>query len=227
MVMIDIDPYHGGLDSLAALETGYGPLPVTLTDLSGREDGGTHLFFRRPPGKLTDRRLGSGIDVKTSTGYVVLPPSIHPSTGKPYRRIEGPVAAPPDWLIGLLRSEPPAPTLRTSQQDRSVRRQYFGGSIADNFCASTTWSEILEPHGWTCLDRDVDTDGARWRHPSATAAQSATIRYGDLFVYSPNTPFEVTESGNPHGYTKFRAYAVLNHDGDLSAAARALGKEVE
>jgi hypothetical protein len=43
-----------------------------------------------------------------------------------------------------------------------------------------------------------------------------------LFVYSPNTPFTVTTPGDPHGYTRFRAYAVLEHGGDLSAAARAL-----
>jgi hypothetical protein len=43
-----------------------------------------------------------------------------------------------------------------------------------------------------------------------------------LFVYSPNTPFKVTESGNVNGYTKFRAFAVLNHDGDMSVAAHAL-----
>jgi hypothetical protein len=43
-----------------------------------------------------------------------------------------------------------------------------------------------------------------------------------LFVYSPNTPFDVTEAGHPKGYTKFKAYAILNHAGDMSAAARAL-----
>jgi hypothetical protein len=42
-----------------------------------------------------------------------------------------------------------------------------------------------------------------------------------LFVYSTNTPFEPTEAGRPHGYTRFRAWAVLEHGGDLSAAARA------
>ena len=35
MVMIDIDPYHGGLDTLAELERRHGRLPETLTDLSG------------------------------------------------------------------------------------------------------------------------------------------------------------------------------------------------
>jgi hypothetical protein len=43
-----------------------------------------------------------------------------------------------------------------------------------------------------------------------------------LFVYSPNTVFDVTEPSYPKGYTTFRAYALLNHDGDLSAAARSL-----
>jgi hypothetical protein len=46
----------------------------------------------------------------------------------------------------------------------------------------------------------------------------------DAFVYSTNTPFEPTESGNPHGYTRFRAFGVLNHNRDLSAAARAIKK---
>ena len=69
---------------------------------------------------------------------------------------------------------------------------------------------------------DPEADGARWVHPNATAKWSATIKHGCLFVYSTNTPFRVTEAGNPIGYTKFRAHAVLNHDGDMSAAARAL-----
>ena len=45
--------------------------------------------------------------------------------------------------------------------------------------------------------------------PTHTSACSATIKNGCLFVYTPNTPFDVTEPGDPHGYTKFRAYAVL------------------
>ncbi len=43
------------------------------------------------------------------------------------------------------------------------------------------------------------------------------MRHGCLFVYSPNTPFEVTETECPHGVTRFRALAILDHDGDLSA----------
>ena len=109
MMMIDIDPRAGGLESLAALIAHHGPLPPTLTDLSGRCDGGVHFWFARPPGRLSAKRLGPGIDLKTDTGYAVLPPSIHPDTGRPYVRIERPVAAPPEWLMKLL-----APTLPPS-----------------------------------------------------------------------------------------------------------------
>ncbi len=220
MVMVDIDPYKGGSDSLTALENKYGKLPVTLTDLSGRGDGGAHYWFRRPPGRLTDRRLGAGIDIKTSGGYGVLPPSIHPDTGKPYTRIEAPAASPPDWLIKLLRADQPSP----AQQFGTARipKCFTGPSIADSFSATTSWSQILEPHGWTCASIDPEGDGAKWRHPSATAAWSASISRNCLFVYSTNTPFDVTESGNPNGYTKFRAVAVLEHGGDMKAAAHAL-----
>jgi Bifunctional DNA primase/polymerase, N-terminal len=218
MVVIDVDPRHGGLDTVAELQRRHGLLPETLMTISGRGDGGCHLFYRRPPGKLSAKRLGAGIDVKTSSGYVVLAPSIHPDTGKPYRRIDRPVAAPPAWLIELLRPE----RVKRTPAPRKLLSMLSGPSVADRFTESTSWADILEPHGWRCLDADPDADGARWLHPAATSACSATVRHGCLFVYSPNTPFDISEPSDPHGYTRFRAYAVLEHDGDLSAAARTL-----
>jgi hypothetical protein len=83
---------------------------------------------------------------------------------------------------------------------------------------------VHRPNGWECLTYDGDKNGARWRHPDATSSCSATVRYDGelLFVYSTSAPFEPTCPGEPHGYTKFRAFAVLNHDGDMSTAARAI-----
>ncbi|MGY4648672.1 bifunctional DNA primase/polymerase [Mycobacterium sp. URHB0021] len=80
MVVLDVDPRNGGDQSIAALEHRHEPSPETLTTISGRGDGGRHLFYRRPWGKISAKRLGQGIDIKTSFGYVVLPPSIHPDT---------------------------------------------------------------------------------------------------------------------------------------------------
>jgi hypothetical protein len=97
-----------------------------------------------------------------------------------------------------------------------------GGGVAEAFNATVSWSQVLGPHGWTSPDPYPDADGARWRHPGASNPKSATIRHGLLFVYSQATPFQPTEPGAPHGYSRFRAYAVLEHHGDLRAAARAL-----
>jgi hypothetical protein len=227
MIAIDIDPYHGGEDHLAKLEADHGKLPPTYMHLSGRGDGGRHLFFRHPGGELTAKRLlRTGIDLRTHKNYTVLPPSIHPATGKPYTRVDAEVAVPPRWLIELLRPEKKVHMITPARSRSSLQRRLsgsFGGSIADSFTKSATWAEILMPHGWSCLDADTEADGARWVHPTATAKLSATVKHGCLFVYSTNTAFGVTEAGRPHGYTKFRAYAAVNYGGDMSAAARALG----
>jgi hypothetical protein len=216
--VLDIDPRHGGAESIRALVERHGPLPDTLRTISGRGDGGGHLFYRRPCGTLSTKRLGPGIDLKTDSGYVVLAPSIHPATGQPYARVDRPVAAPPPWLVMLLRPEP----VQSRYSAPRPRSAFTGPSVADQYSAAVSWADVLEPYGWRCADADCDADGAVWLHPNATSSCSATIRHGCLFVYSPNTPFEVTESSQPKGYTKFRAYAVLEHNGDMKAAARAL-----
>lgn len=109
LVVLDCDPRNGG--TLAALAEANGaPLPDTLTVYSGRGDGGQHLYYRHPGGKLTQRNLPPGIDVKTDTGYCVLPPSLHPDTGRPY--VWGEVTTPvpfPTGLLPLVRPPEPAP----------------------------------------------------------------------------------------------------------------------
>lgn len=109
-IVLDVDPRNGG--DLAELETLTGPLPSTLTVWSGRNDGGRHLYFRRPPGPLTSTKLPTGIDLKAN-GYCIAPPSIHPATGEPYRWEHHPVATPPRGLRELLR-----PTPRPSSPNR-------------------------------------------------------------------------------------------------------------
>jgi len=223
MFVLDLDPRKNGLESLATLRHRYGALPDTLTTLTGRGDGGWHRFYRRPPGTLSDKLLGPGIDIKTSSGYVVLPPSIHPDTGKPYVRVDAPVAAPPYWLVQLITPQTRSQPAHYAQHAQ-LRGDYQGEPIADAFTNEHTWYDVLTPHGWTSTGRHPNADGAKWRHPTATSAWSATIRHGLLFVYSPNTDFDVTEQSDPHGYTRFKAYAVLEHGGDMSAAARHLAQ---
>jgi len=106
LMVIDIDPRNCG--SFDALEALAGPLPGTLTVWSGRDDGGRHLYFLRPPGPFTSTRLPDGIDLKVH-GYCILPPSIHPATGQPYRwEIHDPSPL-PVGLLTLLRPPPALP----------------------------------------------------------------------------------------------------------------------
>jgi hypothetical protein len=103
LVVLDVDPAHGGEDSLRDLEAKHGPLPATLEAATG--GGGLHLFFRHPgrPVRNSAGTLGKGLDLRGDGGYVVAPPSIHPS-GKRYAWLgAGRLEAAPEWIL-----EPPA-----------------------------------------------------------------------------------------------------------------------
>lgn len=80
MVVLDIDPRHGGDDALAELEARHGKLPDTPRVLTG--GGGSHIYFRHP-GKISIpnsvSKIAPGIDVRGDGGYVIAPPSVHPN----------------------------------------------------------------------------------------------------------------------------------------------------
>lgn len=128
VVCIDIDPRNGA--TLPMLELVVGELPDTQAVLSGRMDGGIHLFFWRPmvegdtlptgevvrpidTGRLR-KQFPSGIDIKTSTGYTILPPSMHPDTRAPYEwrgdhGLDDPIAHLPASLAALVLTDPNKP----------------------------------------------------------------------------------------------------------------------
>lgn len=232
-VILDIDPRHGGLETWREIESAYAPIPIGRRHHSGGEDGGAHCWFKRPTRKLSVRKLNdwarangvgrqagkrswtAGIDIlHHDHRYTILPPSPHPKTGRPYEWDDmGQPAPMPGYLEAMVTTAPTAP----AQPMRVVRD---ADSIADWFTSQHSWHDILPPAGWVLVEGDGDTDGSKWRHPNASATSSASVRHGCLFVYTPNTDFEQTEDGDPHGITKFRAWAILEHDNDLSEAAR-------
>jgi hypothetical protein len=108
LIVLDVDPRNGG--SVEALEQRAGvALPPTLEVITGRRDGGRHLYFRRPfDGRVYRRDIPQGIDVKTS-GYMVMPPSHHPDTGKSYQWIHRDIASLPLGVIRLMVPRLPKP----------------------------------------------------------------------------------------------------------------------
>jgi hypothetical protein len=212
VIALDVDgpdrqPHPGtGMDGLVKLTKIHGPdfLPETYMQITG--SGGRHYLYRRPPGKLIKKNLKPyGLDFKDCGGYIVMAPSIHPDSLRSYQGFPAPIAATPRWLIRMI-VEPPKPEPVNTVYAFS---EICGPSIADAFCESTTWADILMPSGWSAIAGDTECDGARWLHPTATSSCSATIRHGKLFVYSSNTPFETTSSGAPTGYSRFKAAAIL------------------
>lgn len=98
LAVIDVDPRNGGrvLTDL---------MPATRCVRTG--SGGWHLYYRHPGGILAknlDKHGHPGIDIKADGGYVVAPPSIHPGTREPYRRVgTRPAIEMPPPLIELCR----------------------------------------------------------------------------------------------------------------------------
>lgn len=109
--VMDIDPRHGGRESLAKLQAEIGELD-TLTTLTG--GGGLHLYFAYPDleSGITVRSRTNwmpGIDIKSDGGYVVLPPSNHFSGGH-YSWFDHGNDDPPGELGDEPRPEPTLPT---------------------------------------------------------------------------------------------------------------------
>lgn len=81
MVVLDIDPRNGGWDTWQRLNHGH-HVPDTLMMLTGSH--GLHYWFTLPHAGALRGTAGEGVDIKTHTGYLVMPPSVHPTTGWHY-----------------------------------------------------------------------------------------------------------------------------------------------
>ena len=103
LFVLDVDVDKGGVESLRALKEEYGPLPETTVIETG--SGGMHFYFAHVDGYRCGVDLAPGLDIRTTGGYIIAPPSR--STAGPYKTVckseERP--APPAWLLGLVRDE--------------------------------------------------------------------------------------------------------------------------
>lgn len=192
------------------------------------------------------------IETRGLKGFVVAPMSpltTHEST-KPYVLLQGdlldiPTITPKqrDVMIAVACSfdrrvatttSTTSPTMKAIYQELygddlpSDDDEYFYGKShadrpGDAYNKTATWAEILEPHGWQyCHTTD---DVSYWRRPEKIdGGVSASTGYKDtglLYVFSTAASPFLAETT----YSKFSAYAHLNHDGSYHAATIALADE--
>ena len=98
--VLDVDGLDGE-GELAKLEAKHGSLPATVETITGR---GRHLFFRLPAGatvRNSAAKVAPGIDVRGEGGYVISPPSIHPSGATYAWSVDtaSAFAEPSGWLV--------------------------------------------------------------------------------------------------------------------------------
>lgn len=105
---------------------------LSSTVASATGGGGWHLLYRHPGFEVRNfaRRL-PGLDLRGDGGFIVVPPSVHPS-GRPYKWLDNhspddlPLANAPEWLVELIRQ--PADT--TTGQGVDYWRGIVGSRIA-------------------------------------------------------------------------------------------------
>lgn len=102
IVVLDVDPRHGGTDSLAALLDAHGPLPDTPEVATG--GGGRHYYFQVSSPLKTVPEVAPGVELRGERANVVAPPSLHAS-GRRYDWVRSPddieLAPLPAWLAAL------------------------------------------------------------------------------------------------------------------------------
>jgi hypothetical protein len=121
LVVVDLDPAKAsgepdGATGLAELAHTRGvTLPPTYTVTTPR--GGTHLYFRTPPGvrlRNTEGHLAPHIDTRAGGGYVTAPGSLRPDGGYELHDDTDPAEL-PAWLVQALTQRPPAALSATRQ----------------------------------------------------------------------------------------------------------------
>ena len=103
--VLDVDADHGGERTLRELEARHNALPSTVEVITG---AGRYLYFKWADGvdirNAQHRDDLPGVDWRGEGGYVLAPPSIHPS-GRVYQwsvDSAGEIAPAPRWVIDLV-----------------------------------------------------------------------------------------------------------------------------
>ena len=205
--------------------------------------GGIHLFIRviDGPAKGNTKLAHSGqgpdrkviAETRGEGGFVVVAPTTarnghEPGTAYLFLRGSSPAGVVEvtseerDLLYAVIQSaldEADTPSRITSMSTGASSSE---PGAFDEYRQRTTWRDILAPAGWR--EGFTDADGrTHWTRPggqSFEGTSATTLEDGPLYVFSTNAGLPTEQ-----GLSKATVYSLLHHDGDLSAAGKALVEE--
>lgn len=182
------------------------------------------LTLARRPGRAGEPKIKTLIELPR---FAIVAPSngrTHP-TGHAYERLHGDFNTIASYtvdertaLLMVARTFDEMPRVEARPKTSAAPRGHRPG---DAYNARASWPQILEPHGWTLVFDRADVQ--YWRRPDKTVGISATTNYAGsdlLYVFTSSTAFNPDQS-----YSKFAAYATLEHGGDFGRAAARLVKD--
>jgi hypothetical protein len=104
MLVVDIDPRNGGVESFKDLELLY-DFPLTQAQVTAGE--GMHRIYDRPEHtwiKNSTSAIAPGVDIKGDGGQIVLPGSTINGNSYRWAKHNAPRVMAPDWLLDLAKS---------------------------------------------------------------------------------------------------------------------------
>ncbi len=128
---LDVDPRAGGDVSLSELIEKHGPLPATAGVRTG--GSGYHIYFTHSgiQFKNSASDIGDGLDIRTTGGLVVAPPSLHVS-GKRYEWTDTTApASMPAWLLEELTKPKPKREGKAREKDGTFAVTIEGSPITE------------------------------------------------------------------------------------------------
>ena len=197
------------------------------------------LMFRPPPGvvlgvkklvwpaRLPGEKPPTLFELRAGNVQDLLPPTVHPGTGKPYIWL-----TPPNSEFPLL----PEALLELWQHWDSYRKELEamcpwakhgfnpepaprGAGARPNVIAAFNQArpveELLTEHGYKCR-------GKRWISPtSSTGLAGVTILEGRVYSHHASDPL-----ADGHTHDAFDLFRILDHNGDVRSAVKAAAEEL-
>jgi hypothetical protein len=174
IVVLDVDPRNGGNATIRAHAAKGHPFPKGPRARTG--NGGWHLLYRHQPGiGGSKNRLGPGVDVKSTGGYILVAPSwtmkSDAGPGGHYVWEVSPfdvdVPRMPIWLTAIL-NPPPRPVPRFRSDTRGGDIEHLARFVAN----SPSGARNNRLYWAACRARDlgIPSEPAEYRLSQAAAA---------------------------------------------------------